>query len=159
MAGAEGKYIKAAALWECWLRSVGLVARLSALHRAGTSLLLLYHHYRRTWQPGCRTSVPCRLRVRRAPSPLGVRCTDPMIGSDAPAAIGPYEQAVKANGFVFVSGCIPLTPSSMQVVEGGFEEQMKQVLRNLRAVVEASGSSLNEVVKTTVSILRCAEDN
>jgi len=77
---------------------------------------------------------------------------DPITGSsDAPAAIGPYQQAIKANGFVFVSGCIPLTPTSMEVVEGGFEEQMKQVLRNLTAVVEASGSSLSKVVKTTVS--------
>ena len=71
--------------------------------------------------------------------------------SDAPAAIGPYQQAIKANGFVFVSGCIPLSPTSMEVVEGGFDAQMKQVLRNLTAVVEASGSSLDKVVKTTVS--------
>ena len=71
--------------------------------------------------------------------------------SDAPGAIGPYEQAIKANGFVFVSGCIPLIPTSMEVVEGGFEAQLKQVLSNLTAVVEASGSSLDKVVKTTVS--------
>jgi 2-iminobutanoate/2-iminopropanoate deaminase len=78
--------------------------------------------------------------------------TDPIV-ADAPAAIGPYQQAIKANGFVFVSGCIPLTPTSMEVVEGGFEVQMSQVLRNLMAVVEASGSSLEKVVKTTVSCL------
>lgn len=73
-----------------------------------------------------------------------------MVGSDAPAAIGPYQQAIKANGFVFVSGCIPLTPGSMEVVEGGFDAQMKQVLSNLTAIVEASGSRLDKVVKTTV---------
>ena len=78
-----------------------------------------------------------------------IRC----VGSDAPAAIGPYQQAIKANGFVFVSGCIPLTPTSMEVVEGGFEAQMRQVLRNLTAIVEASGSSLDKVVKTTVRFL------
>ena len=69
---------------------------------------------------------------------------------DAPAAIGPYEQAIKANGFVFVSGCIPLDPASMEIVDGGIEEQTTQVFKNLRAVVEASGSSLDKVVKTTV---------
>ena len=73
--------------------------------------------------------------------------------SDAPAAIGPYQQAIKANGFVFVSGCIPLIPTSMEVVEGGFDAQVKQVFRNLTAVVEASGSSLDKVVKATVSCL------
>ncbi|KAG8832748.1 hypothetical protein FRC17_000758 [Serendipita sp. 399] len=69
---------------------------------------------------------------------------------DAPSAIGPYQQAIKANGFVFVSGCIPLEPTSMEIVSGGITDQTKQVFKNLTAVVEASGSSLDKVVKTTV---------
>ncbi len=72
------------------------------------------------------------------------------MNTDAPSAIGPYQQALKANGFVFVSGCIPLVPTTMEIVSGGIVEQTTQVLQNLRAIVEASGSSLNKVVKTTV---------
>ncbi|ELU41153.1 endoribonuclease l-PSP domain-containing protein [Rhizoctonia solani AG-1 IA] len=70
--------------------------------------------------------------------------------TDAPSAIGPYSQAIKAGGFVFASGCIPLVPSTMQVVEGGIEQQTAQALANLKAVVTASGSDLNKIVKTTV---------
>ncbi|PVG01718.1 YjgF-like protein [Serendipita vermifera] len=69
---------------------------------------------------------------------------------NAPSAIGPYSQALKANGFIFLSGCIPLDPTSMEVVQGGIEEQTKQVMKNLEAVVKASGSELGKVVKTTV---------
>jgi reactive intermediate/imine deaminase len=72
---------------------------------------------------------------------------------DAPAAIGPYSQAIKAGNLVFASGCIPLDPSTMQIVPGGIEEQTKQALKNLKAVVEASGSSIDKVVKTTVSYI------
>ena len=68
----------------------------------------------------------------------------------APAAIGPYSQAIKANGMVFASGQIALDPVSGQIVEGGITEQTERVLDNLRAVLEAAGSSLNQVVKTTV---------
>jgi 2-iminobutanoate/2-iminopropanoate deaminase len=68
----------------------------------------------------------------------------------APHAIGPYSQAIKANGFVFASGQIPTDPSTGQFVTGGIEEQTEQVLKNLAAVLEAAGSSLNRVVKTTV---------
>ena len=68
----------------------------------------------------------------------------------APQAIGPYSQAIKANGFVFASGQIPLDPTSMKIVEGGIEEQTERVLDNLKAVLEAAGSSLDRVVKTTV---------
>ncbi|CAE6414540.1 unnamed protein product [Rhizoctonia solani] len=69
---------------------------------------------------------------------------------DAPSAIGPYAQAIKAGGFIFASGCIPLVPSTMQVVEGGIEQQTAQALANLKAVVTASGSDVNKIVKTTV---------
>ena len=69
---------------------------------------------------------------------------------NAPQAIGPYSQAVKANGFVFASGQIALDPATMQIVEGGVREQTERVMRNLAAVLEAAGSDLNRVVKTTV---------
>ncbi|HJZ67812.1 MAG TPA: RidA family protein [Blastocatellia bacterium] len=68
----------------------------------------------------------------------------------APKAIGPYSQAIKANGLIFASGQIPLDPVTMQIVEGGIREQTDRVLNNLSAVLTAAGSSLNRVVKTTV---------
>jgi 2-iminobutanoate/2-iminopropanoate deaminase len=68
----------------------------------------------------------------------------------APDAIGPYSQAVIANGFVFTSGQIPIDPATDQFVSGGIAEQTQQVLKNLSAVLEAAGSSLQQVVKTTV---------
>jgi len=68
----------------------------------------------------------------------------------APQAIGPYSQAIKANGFIFASGQIPLDPATMQIVEGGIEAQTERVLDNLKAVLEGAGSSLDRVVKTTV---------
>jgi 2-iminobutanoate/2-iminopropanoate deaminase len=68
----------------------------------------------------------------------------------APAAIGPYSQAIKAGGFVFVSGQIPIDPQTGEFVSGGVAEQTDRVLKNLSAVLEASGSSLGQVVKTTV---------
>lgn len=68
----------------------------------------------------------------------------------APRAIGPYSQAVVAGGFVFASGQIPLDPQTGEFVAGGVAEQTKQVLINLIAVLEAAGSSLDQVVKTTV---------
>ena len=69
---------------------------------------------------------------------------------NAPAAIGPYSQAIKAGGFVFASGQIPLDPETGQFVPGGIAEQTERVLKNLAAVLEAAGSSLDRVVKTTV---------
>ncbi len=66
----------------------------------------------------------------------------------APAAIGPYSQAIKAGGFVFVSGQIPLTPEGV-LVEGGVEDQARQALQNLKAVLEAAGSGLDRVVQVT----------
>ena len=70
----------------------------------------------------------------------------------APAAIGPYSQAIVANGFVFVSGQIPIDPATGQIEPGGIAEQAKRVLENLKAVLEAAGSSLADVVKTTIYI-------
>jgi endoribonuclease L-PSP, putative len=69
---------------------------------------------------------------------------------NAPRAIGPYSQAIKANGFVFASGQIPLDPQTMQVIEGSVREQTERVMNNLKAVLEAAGSSFDRVVKTTV---------
>ncbi len=68
----------------------------------------------------------------------------------APGAIGPYSQAVSAGGFIFASGQIPTDPQTGKFVEGGIREQTEQVLRNLSAVLEAAGTSLDRVVKTTV---------
>jgi 2-iminobutanoate/2-iminopropanoate deaminase len=67
-----------------------------------------------------------------------------------PKAIGPYSQAIRANGFVFLSGQIALDPQTQQVVDGDVSAQTERVLENLKAVVEAAGSSLQRVVKTTV---------
>jgi 2-iminobutanoate/2-iminopropanoate deaminase len=68
----------------------------------------------------------------------------------APKAIGPYEQAIVGNGFVFTAGQIPLDPKSGNIVEGGIAAQTRQVLENLSAVLEAAGASMDSVVKATV---------
>ena len=68
----------------------------------------------------------------------------------APGAIGPYSQAIKAGGFVFCSGQIPIDPATGNFVSDAIGEQTEQVLKNMSAVLEAAGSSLNNVVKTTV---------
>ncbi|HMO81029.1 MAG TPA: RidA family protein [Pyrinomonadaceae bacterium] len=69
---------------------------------------------------------------------------------NAPAAIGPYSQAVKVNGTVFCSGQIPIDPATGEFVAGGVAEQSEQVFKNLIAVLEAAGATLEDVVKTTV---------
>lgn len=68
----------------------------------------------------------------------------------APQAIGPYSQAIKANGFLFVSGQIPLDPVSGQMAYGGVEVQTHQVLKNLSAILEQEGLTFANVVKSTV---------
>lgn len=68
----------------------------------------------------------------------------------APQAIGPYSQGIVANGLIFVSGQIPLSPSSGEMVSGSIKDQARQVLENIKAILEAAGSSLDQVVKTTV---------
>ncbi len=70
--------------------------------------------------------------------------------SGAPAAIGPYSQAIASSGLVFLSGQIPLDPTTGALIEGGIAEQTERVLQSMKAVLEASGSSLGSVVKTTV---------
>lgn len=68
----------------------------------------------------------------------------------APQAIGPYSQAIKAAGLVFVSGQIPIDPATGEFVEGGIAEQTEQVMKNLAAVLEAAATGLDRVIKTTV---------
>ncbi|BGP41819.1 hypothetical protein JCM10450v2_005886 [Rhodotorula kratochvilovae] len=74
----------------------------------------------------------------------------PVHTTSAPAAVGPYSQAIKTDSLVFLSGCIPLVPETMKVVEGGVEEQTEQAFKNFQAVLEASGCKLTDVAKTTV---------
>lgn len=69
---------------------------------------------------------------------------------NAPQAIGPYSQAIRANGFIFVSGQIPLDPATQQIVQGGVAQQTERVIANLEAILKAAGSSLNQVVRTGV---------
>lgn len=68
----------------------------------------------------------------------------------APSPIGPYSQAIRANGLLFVSGQIPLDPATGQTIEGDIAVQTRQVMNNLTAILHAAGSGLNKVVKTTV---------
>jgi 2-iminobutanoate/2-iminopropanoate deaminase len=75
----------------------------------------------------------------------------------APHAIGPYSQAIKAGGFIYASGQIPTDPQTGQFVLGGIQEQTEQVLKNLAAVLEAAGSGLSRVVKTTVFLVDIEE--
>ena len=77
--------------------------------------------------------------------------------ADAPAAIGPYSQAVKANGFLFTAGQIALDPATMQVIDGDVVAQADRALRNLTAVLAASGVSWSDVVKTTIFLADMAD--
>lgn len=70
----------------------------------------------------------------------------------APEAIGPYSQAVSAGGFLFTSGQIALDPATGALVEGGFDAQARQVLRNLQHVLESAGASFQDVVKATIYV-------
>lgn len=67
-----------------------------------------------------------------------------------PKAIGPYSQAIKANGFIHTAGQVPFDPATGQLIEGGIAQQTARVLENLKAIVEAAGSSLEKAVKATV---------
>ncbi len=75
----------------------------------------------------------------------------------APKAIGPYEQGLKVDGWIFTSGQIPLDPKSGAMVEGGIGTQTQQVLENLRRVLEAAGTSMSRVVKATVYMTNLAD--
>jgi 2-iminobutanoate/2-iminopropanoate deaminase len=67
-----------------------------------------------------------------------------------PKAIGPYSQAIRANGFIFVSGQVPFDPATGAIVEGDIARQTERVIENLKAILEAAGSALSKAVKTTV---------
>jgi 2-iminobutanoate/2-iminopropanoate deaminase len=69
---------------------------------------------------------------------------------NAPAAIGPYSQAVEANGMLFLSGMLPIDPATADLVAGGIKEQTTQIFSNIRAVLTAAGISMENIVKTTV---------
>lgn len=75
---------------------------------------------------------------------------DVIYTNDAPAAIGPYSQATRANGLLFVSGQIPIDPSTGELVSGGVKEQAAQCLKNLQAILKAGGASVASTMKTTV---------
>lgn len=75
---------------------------------------------------------------------------DSVITTKAPKPIGPYSQAIKANGFVFLSGQVALDPQSGEIVGADVRQQTERALENLKAVLEAAGTSLHHVVKTTV---------
>ncbi|WP_276794116.1 RidA family protein [Segatella oulorum] len=70
--------------------------------------------------------------------------------NNAPAAIGPYSQAIDVNGFIFASGQIPIDPATGEFVKGGIKEQTRQSLLNAKSILIAAGTDLNHVVKTTV---------
>ena len=70
----------------------------------------------------------------------------------APAALGPYNQGVEMNGFIFTAGQIPLNPVTGKLVEGSFSDRVYQVMNNLKAVLEAGGSDFSKVVKTTIFV-------
>lgn len=80
----------------------------------------------------------------------GGAATREIVSTDgAPAAIGPYSQGVKANGFLFTAGQIPLDPATMKLVDGDVTVQTERVIENLRALLAAAGTSFDRVVKTT----------
>ena len=73
-----------------------------------------------------------------------------ILSSKAPAPIGPYSQAIEANGTLYVSGQIPINPATGEVVAGGIEPQTQQVMKNIKAILEEAGYSFDQVVKTTI---------
>ena len=77
--------------------------------------------------------------------------------TDAPAAIGPYSQAIKVGNTVWLSGQIPLDPATMEVVEGGIDAQARQAFSNLKAVANAAGGDLSDAVKINISLTSMAD--
>ena len=74
----------------------------------------------------------------------------PIHSDNAPAAIGTYSQAIRSGNFVFLSGQIPLDPATMEIVDGDFEARARRVFENLKAVAEAAGGTLDQIVKLTI---------
>ena len=75
---------------------------------------------------------------------------NPIHSDNAPGAIGTYSQAIQSGNFVFMSGQIPLVPATMEIVAGDFEARARQVFENLKAVAEAAGGTLDQIVKVTI---------
>lgn len=92
---------------------------------------------------------------RRVPDLNAMR--EPLSTPNAPAAIGPYSQAIRAGGFLFLSGQIPLDPATGALVSGGIADQTRRVLDNLGAILTAAGVSFDHVVKTTVYLADMSE--
>jgi len=89
--------------------------------------------------------------ARRRKASAGQKAARTVIFTErAPQAIGPYSQAIRAGGFVYTAGQVGFDPASGQLVEGGIEGQTRQALGNIKAILEAAGTSLDRVVKTTV---------
>jgi 2-iminobutanoate/2-iminopropanoate deaminase len=82
---------------------------------------------------------------------------EPISTKTAPAAIGPYSQAIRAGGFVFLSGQIPLDPGSGKIVEGDIAAQTERVMANLAAVLEAAACTFDDVVRTTIYLVDLAD--
>ena len=77
----------------------------------------------------------------------------PIASPDAPAAIGPYSQAIRAGDTLWMSGQIPLDPATMQIVDGGIDAQAERVFLNMRAVLEAAGGTLDDIVKLSILLV------
>lgn len=82
---------------------------------------------------------------------------DVIATKNAPQAIGPYSQAIKANGFLFISGQIAIDPATSQLIQGDVAAQTERVLKNLEAILRAAGSGLDRVVRTTVFLKDMSE--
>src|SRR5512140_1288971 len=89
-------------------------------------------------------------RHRRLANDFGGFMREVIATTDGPQAIGPYSQAIKANGFVFVSGQVAIDPTNQQVISGDVAAQTERVLKNLSAILTAAGSGLKKAVRTTV---------
>ncbi|HEV3317042.1 MAG TPA: RidA family protein [Candidatus Angelobacter sp.] len=82
---------------------------------------------------------------------------EPISTPNAPKAIGPYSQAIRANGFVFISGQVCFDPATGNLISGGIEQQTEQVMKNLSAILQAAGSGWDKVLKTTVYLKNMSE--
>src|SRR5689334_1709192 len=95
-------------------------------------------------------SAACSSSTENRELRTGENMREVVATKDAPQAIGPYSQAIKANGFIFTSGQIAFDPATNQIIEGDVAAQTERVLKNLEAILKAAGSGLERVVRTTV---------
>lgn len=95
-------------------------------------------------------SMPSHYVMNKTHNQLNIQTMKSIHTNNAPAAIGPYSQAIEVNGFVFASGQIPIDPSTGNIVEGGIREQTRQALTNASKIMEEAGLTLANVIKTTV---------